>query len=225
MGFVRILLSTVLFCAALSAAAAALPDGVVHYQGPISAEQNRQFFAAVAGRSLRRLAITSSGGEVDAAIALGEWVFAQRLDIEVPDYCLSSCANYVFPAARHKLIRAGAVVAWHGNYRHLQQTGLWQDDVAVRMQRDGEDEQTATRQVRAQVDYLVGLEHDFFARIGVDEYLCWVGKRPPYSAPDYYFLSTHDMARFGVDQVQAPPDYAHTDVSRFADSVVYSELE
>ena len=220
-----VLLLPVLFCTVLPAAAAELPEGVVEYRGPISAEHNRQFLAAIADRPLQRLSITSSGGEVEAAIALGEWVFARRLDIEVPDYCLSSCANYVFPAGRHKRVHAGAVVAWHGNYRHLQQTGLWRDDVTARMQRLGEDRQAASRYVRAQVAYLTGLERDFFARIGVDERLCWIGKMPPYNVPDYYFLSTHDMARFGMDQVQVPPDYARTDVSRFADSIVYIRLE
>jgi len=200
------------------------PDGTVHYQGEISAEHNRQFFASLDGRPLQRLSITSSGGEVAAAIALGEWVFARSLDIEVPDHCLSSCANYVFPAGRRKLIRPGAIVAWHGNYRHLQETGLWRDEVATRMRRDGEDEQTATRQVETQVDRLAGLEHGFFTRIGVDDRVCWIGKQPPYNVPDYYFLSTADMARFGVDRVQAPADYAATDVSRFVDSIVHIEL-
>lgn len=223
--FSRILLITVLFCTSLPGVTAAPGGGVVHYDGPISAEHNRQFFERLAGRPLQRLSITSSGGDVAAAIALGEWVFAQRLDVEVPDYCLSSCANYVFPAGRRKIIRAAAVVAWHGNYRHLEQTGLWRHDVAVRMRREGEDEQTATRYVREQLEYLVGLERDFFARIGVDEYLCWVAKLPPYNVPDYYFLSTHAMARFGVDQVQAPADYVHTDVSRFTESIEYVPLE
>jgi hypothetical protein len=170
MSSTRILLFTLLFGTLPAGAPAASPDGVIHYDGPISAAHNRRFFETLAGRPLRRLSITSSGGDVAAAIALGEWVYARHLDIEVPDYCLSSCANYVFPAGRHKVIRSGAIVAWHGNYRHLQQTGLWRDDVTARMLHHGEDEQAATRHVRAQVDELTGLERDFFARIGVDEY-------------------------------------------------------
>lgn len=225
MCFTRTLVFTMLFSVPLPGAVGGLPDDEVHYQGPISVEHNRQFFEAVADRSPKRLTITSGGGEVAAAIALGEWVFAKHLDIEVPDYCLSSCANYVFPAGRHKLIQAGAIVAWHGNYRHLQQTGLWRDDVASRMQRHGEDQQTATRNVHAQVENLVKLERAFFARIGVDETLCWIGKLPPYNVSNYYFLSSYDMARFGVDQVEVPPDYVATDVSSFADSIVYIELE
>ena len=130
----------------------------------------------------------------------------------------------MFPAGHHKFIAAGAIVAWHGNYNHLKQTGLWQDDIAARMVRTGEDAATARAQVREQVDRLVRLERDFFARIGVDEYLCWIGKMPPYNAPDYYFLSRQDMARFGVTQVRTPPGYEHTDVSGFNNPVIHIRL-
>jgi hypothetical protein len=186
---------------------------------------NRKFFEAVKGKTVRRLIITSSGGEVEAGIALGLWVFEHRINIEVPEYCLSSCANYIFPAGQQKSIGAGAIVAWHGNYNHLKQTGLWQDDIAGRMERYGEGAATAETHVREEVDRLVRLERNFFARIGVDEYLCWIGKMPPYNAPNYYFLSSQDMARFGVKHVQPPPDYANTDVSDFGDHIMYIKLK
>jgi len=168
--------------------------------------------------------INSGGGEVEAGIALGRWVFRQRLDVEVPGYCLSSCANYVFPAAGRKFIAPGAVVAWHGNYHHLKATGLWTDDIAARMQRHGEDAVTARDKARAEMERLVQLERAFFADIGVDEYLCWIGKMPPYNVPNYYFLSREDMAGFGVTQVQTPPGYEHTDVTGLDASVEFISL-
>jgi hypothetical protein len=195
------------------------------YSGSISAEHNAGFFARVNGRPLRRLLIDSGGGDVAAAIELADWIHAQQLDITVTGVCLSSCANYVFPAARHKEIRPGAIVAWHGNYHHLAQTGLWRDDVELRMQRDGEDEQTATRYVQTQVARLVALERDFFARIGVDQRVCQVGKLPPYNVADYYFLSVADMKRFGITAVQAPVDYTATDLRGFTANIVYLELQ
>jgi hypothetical protein len=48
---------------------------------------------------------------------------------------------------------------------------------------------------------------------------------PPYNAPNYYFLSSQDMARFGVTHVQPPPDYANTDVSGFSDHIMYIKLK
>jgi len=201
-----------------------LAGEVVYYNGSISTEKNRRFFAAMADRPVKRLVITSSGGEVEAGIALGVWVFERRLDVEVAEYCLSSCANFVFPAASRKFIAPGAVVAWHGNYHHLKATGLWTDDIALRMQRYGEDAVTARERARALMDRLVRLERDFFAHIGIDQYLCWIGKMPPYNVPNYYFLSREDMAGFGVSQVQTPPGYENTDVSGLNASVVFIRL-
>jgi hypothetical protein len=182
------------------------PDTAV-YRGEINAETNQRFFAQVAGTTPRRLVVDSPGGEVEAGIVLGRWVFEQGADLVVEGECLSSCANYVFTAARRKTVRPGAVVAWHGNYHHLEATGLWRDDVAARRARTGEPEATAEQAVRAQVERLVALERAFFATIGVDERLCWVGKRPPHEVPNYFTLSAEDMARFGVFGVSLPEDY------------------
>jgi hypothetical protein len=195
-----------------------------HLTGPISAGQNRRLFDIVAGRTVSRLVITSGGGEVEAAIALGRWIYDHHIDVEVTEYCLSACANYVFPAGRNKRIRPGAVVAWHGNYTHLLETGLWRDDIAARMEHHGEDAATARTRAHAQAQRLARLEQAFFARIGVDGYLCWIGKMPPYSVPNYYFLSVPDMTRFGVNHVSAPPDYADTDVAGFEPHIVYIKL-
>jgi hypothetical protein len=200
-------------------------DATAVYRGAISAENNAGFFARVAGQPVRLLLIDSIGGDVAAAIDLADWVHARQLDIAVTGVCLSSCANYVFPAARQKEIRPGAVVAWHGNYHHLAHTGLWRDDVVLRMQRDGEDRETATRYVQSQVARLVALERDFFARIGVDEQVCWIGKQPPYNVADYYFLSAADMARFGISRVQVPAGYTTMDLGGFDASIVYLKLE
>ena len=195
-----------------------------YYNGPIDQANNRVFFEKVAGKPIKRLIISSPGGEVAAAIELGLWVVDHRLNVEVPDTCLTACANYVFPAGHHKVIRPGAIVAWHGNYHHLKQTGLWKDDIDSRMTRYDEDADTASQRISAEVDRLVRMERDFFRRIGVDDTLCWVGKMPPYNAPNYYFLSAHDMARFGMANVHTPPDYEQTDVSTFKDHIVYIAL-
>jgi hypothetical protein len=96
--------------------------------------------------------------------------------------------------------------------------------VRRRVARDGQDRDAARREVLAQVDRLVRLEQDFFRHVGVDEYLCWIGKMPPYNIPNYYFLSKADMVRFGVTQVQTPPDYERTDVSYFPFHIMYLRL-
>lgn len=206
-----VLLLLILF---LPARAAAAPEPVALYRGPIDAERNAAFFRDVAGRAVERLRITSSGGSVEAGIALARWVHRNNLDVVVDDHCLSSCANYVFPAGARKVIRPGAVVAWHGSYRHLVETGLWRDDVAYRMEAHGEDRATARRRARAEAERLAALEDAFFAEIGVDPRLCWFAKVAPYHVPDYYTLSVDGMARFGVTGVEAPDGYPPDDPAR-----------
>lgn len=198
---------------------------IVHYSGAIDAEHNRRFFASLGGAPADRIVVTSGGGEVDAAMALGRWIFEHEVDVEVAEYCLSSCANYIFPAGNRKIIRAGAVVAWHGNYHHLKVTGGWRDDVTARMKHHGEDARTAEQEVHRQVERLVRMERQFFRRIGVDQYVCWVGKMPPYSVPNYYFLSRDDMARFGITDVHVPPAYEQTDVSGLGVAIEHIDLK
>lgn len=190
------------------AAAACEVKGDVHYRGEINAENNRRFFAQVADGTPQRMIVDSPGGEVEAGIALGHWVFTQGIDLVVDGECLSSCANYVFTAARRKTVLPGSVVGWHGNYHHLEATGLWRDDVGARVRRTGEEVARAERAVRAQVERLVAIERAFFDAIGVDQQLCWIGKQPPYAVPGYYTLSAADMARFGVFHVTLPEGYA-----------------
>ena len=198
-----------IFCSGVSAEIT-IENNTATYTGSIEADLNRSLFQQIAGKNITRLVITSDGGDVVAGIALGQWVFDNGIDIEVRDYCLSSCANYVFTAGRNKVIHPGAVVAWHGNYNHLLQTGLWQDDIDYRMQQTGEDRATATQYARELATRLADMERAFFAHIGVDEYICWAGKMPPFNARDYYFLGHEDMVRFGVGNVQLPVNYRET---------------
>lgn len=196
---------------------------VVRYEGELTGEAVTAFLTRYADDRPVSLVIDSGGGEVRAGIRLGLWVFEQQLDIIVDGVCLSSCANYVFTAARHKTVTPGSVVGWHGNYTHLDQTGLWRDDVESRI-RDGEDEASATREVRALVDELVTLESEFFTRTGVNEYLCWVGKMPPFNVPNYYTLSASDMAKYGVHNVDLPVDYRRSVTTGFDFDIRFIEL-
>jgi hypothetical protein len=44
-------------------------------------------------------------------------------------------------------------------------------------------------------------EEAFYAQIGVDGFVCWFGKLPPYDVGEFYALSAADMAGFGVRDV------------------------
>jgi hypothetical protein len=219
-----ILVIFMLCCINYSYAEVKVMGVTAYYTGDINEEKNRRFFSIVQGKAIRSLVITSSGGEVEAGIELGYWVHDQQVDIEIPVYCMSSCANYVFTAGNNKFIAAGAIVAWHGNYNHLLQTGLWKDDIAYRMEQTGEDEDTAMMVALTVVDRLVRLEQFFFEHIGVNEYICWIGKMPPHNVPNYYFLSSEDMARFGVGNVHTPDDYGTSNGFSVEEDIRYVSL-
>jgi hypothetical protein len=162
-------------------------DAIV-FEGRIDAASVAAFRALAADPAVTRLVITSPGGLVDEALAMATLVHERRLDVEVPDHCLSSCANYVFPAARRKRVARPGMVAWHGNMAHvlhLQRTGqgTWSDAQMASARR------------------LAAREDAFFARIGVDGFVCWVGKLPPYAVDGYYWLGPVDMGRFGIGEV------------------------
>ena len=212
------------FCLAGNANSAA-EEQVVYYTGSISPENNQRFFKSIEDKPVKWLVIKSNGGDVEAGIKLATWLFDNNVNIEIDEYCLSSCANYVFPAAKRKVIRPGAVVAWHGNYHHLQYTGLWRDDIEIHMRKYGESRKVSTRKVRRQMRHLVGLEKMFFKRIGVNEFVCRIGKQAPYKVPNYYFLSRQDMLRFGIRGVQVSNDYTLTDVSEMPASIRFIRLD
>lgn len=163
-------------------------DAVV-VQGRIDEESATRAIALIQDAWVTKLVITSGGGLVDASIDLAEAVNARALDVEVPVACMATCANYVLPAGRHKVLGRPAAVAWRGNMAqllYLQRTGQgsWSD------QELSEARRLALR------------ESAFFARIGVDGFVCWFAKLPPYAIDEFFSLSVQDMAGFGIREVQ-----------------------
>lgn len=93
-----------------------LDNGELHYVGYLDENANKRLFALYEGLADKPtvLSIRSKGGEVNTGMALGRWVRERRLDIKVMEFCLSSCANYVFPAAQRKTVSNFAVIGYHG---------------------------------------------------------------------------------------------------------------
>lgn len=95
----------------------------VYYQGNISTASTQAFKAAVAGvkrGQVTRLVISSVGGETRNGREIGQWVHDMALIVEIEKVCFSSCANYIFPAGRARVIRANALVGWHGDERGME---------------------------------------------------------------------------------------------------------
>lgn len=138
-------------------------------------------------RLVRKIVVDSPGGDVHEAMKIGRLIHDHALDIKVVGICASSCASYLFPAARKKFIEPGARVVWHGN-RH--QKDFREDAIC-----------------RGQGQLLAGMEREreFFRSIGADEYIARVGQEPVFHGD--FTISVQDMQLFGVTDVYAEPDY------------------
>jgi hypothetical protein len=198
----------------------------VTYAGQITDQNVERFLDTVNGKEVSVLIISSNGGEINAGMKMGEWLFDNRVDVVVERMCMSSCANYVFTAGHRKTINRNSIVAWHGSI--LQEFGMSDEDVRAAMLKSfsklPESEQQITdvevlisRSIRQMREYRLNsmaAQGQFFKKIGVDEYLCRVGIEK-YGAADFFVLSVKDMARFGVLEVNAPHDYEKTDLTPF----------
>jgi hypothetical protein len=191
-GAVRFLgpLALALFAGALQAqGTTVVRDGsAVVFAGRIDGASVTRAVSLLQDPEVTRLVITSGGGLVGPALDLADAVHARGIDVEVPIACMSSCANYVVPAARRKLLGGPGVVAWHGTMAHVMHLnatgqGTWSDAEIA------EARQLARR------------ESAFYARIGVDGFVGWFAKLPPYAVDEFYCLSPDDMARFGIGEV------------------------
>jgi hypothetical protein len=171
-------------------------DAIV-FSGRIDQASVREFLRLLPDPSVRRLVIRSPGGLVAPALDMAEALFERGLDVEVDQSCLSSCANYVFPAGRNKVLPGPFAVGWHGNMAHV-------------LYRAARGEEQWSEEQMAQARLLARRETAFYARIGVDGFVCWFGKLAPYDVDEFYSLSVADMAGFGIHDVTvrkpvAPP--------------------
>ena len=177
-------------------------DAIV-FEGRIDEVAAAIFLQLVSEPGVRRLVITSPGGLVIPALDMAEALHARGLDVEVPRACYSSCANYIFPAGRRKLLGGPAAVGWHGNMHHI-----------LYLQRTGQGQWRRTEIAAALT--LARREDAFFRHIGVDQFVCWFGKLPPHQVEEFYALLPQDMALFGITGVtlrdEGIPPYAPPEV-------------
>ena len=186
----------------------------VIYRGSLTKDGLKALREAGLGQPVTALLIDSAGGEIVVGMDFGTWVFERELDVVVDRACLSSCANYVFTAARNKVIQPGAVVAWHGS---AKQPGLLEqlhkaieDDIDDKELPRRKKSRQIARARRGNIEYLTAAIHKqnaFFYRVGVDEYITRIGN-DKYGVRGFFYLSVEDMASFGIDNVTATKGYA-----------------
>jgi hypothetical protein len=80
-------------------------------------EIDKSMAASFNGLDMSRIdtiVIQSPGGSVASALDMAEHMGLFQKTLVVDGLCASSCANYLFLAARYKIVPDGAMVGWHG---------------------------------------------------------------------------------------------------------------
>ena len=184
------------------------------------------------------LAIMSPGGSVYWGIRIGEVVYENGWDVRVLGLCVSSCANYIFPAGRNKVIEDGGVVGWHGSARQ-DHFFAEQKGISVRQEivdtisgalihsaasdgfqfLDQEGLNKVVARFVAEDETLIELERAYYERIGVDADISVYGHFPQRwdiikGSDGGWTFTLEDMAKFGLDDIiyegsdAYPPDRA-----------------
>jgi hypothetical protein len=218
-------------------AAVRIQGDTLYYTGNMSKASGGVFEAAVAGvhrGQLTRLVISSGGGDTVAGRQLARWVRDMALVVEVDVICFSSCANYVFPAGRARVIRADAFVGWHGNERQFDVLAA-RKGISLAQELGGVVPQSATPQQREafvrdaarSIAVTRKDEADFYASLGLDDAfaVCGVGdvleKRPGYAGQRGWSFSLADMARLGLGNTVYLGEGRYEQAStRFRDNLV-----
>lgn len=72
------------------------------------------YYKSKISKKIKKVVVTSLGGDIKYGIYIGNDIFDRKLDVIVRDYCLSSCANYIFLAGKNKIIENNSIVGFHG---------------------------------------------------------------------------------------------------------------
>ncbi len=222
----------------------AIDGSVARFAGVLNPASVERFFRELGPRrdQIDTLIINSAGGVTTSGRRIGDWVYEHGITVVVNHLCFSSSANYVFTAAPRKIIRADALVGWHGSdqqYQYLAESrGITLDELideeveAMLDQREQieareieEDERArmrpSMRDTMRRITSGIRAEQEFLDRIGVSVEALVYGQMPGrydrWAASGAYgwTFRIEDMARFGIDNVTyvGEGDYP----SKFAD--------
>jgi hypothetical protein len=196
----------------------------LRYEGVINAEGFIKIKSAIkkAKNDIQWIYINSAGGQIDISMDMGLWVFRNGLNVRVQNVCLSSCANYIFPAGKKKVIEKNAIVAWHGSaiQKNLNSLEIKQIDNALASIDDpAEREKEKNKIIKDYSQYISAMklkQENFFNKIGVNQDITVIGQSEKYNVKNYWAMSVEDMNKFGIMNVIAPDDYPKSEVSKYS---------
>ena len=82
--------------------------------GPIDTCMSKQFVNAAKNNDIELVLMSSSGGNIEAAMEIGRTIKANGYPLALSGACFSSCAQYVLPAADRVLMDDTTILGLHG---------------------------------------------------------------------------------------------------------------
>ncbi|WED22396.1 hypothetical protein L3Q72_03045 [Vibrio sp. JC009] len=163
-------------------------------------------------KKVKKLRITSTGGDMAVGIEFGYFVRENNLDVEVSQLCFSSCANYVLPAANHIVIKADALLGWHGGAKQADE--LWEQNVPNNVRKD----------FFSYLDRLRVKETAFFEMVGVDQDITNYGHLRSDSCQKQeqtagWFYSLNDLDHMGIKNIEIQSGELSTKIKYNSDDI------
>lgn len=189
---------------------------VMKYYGTLSYELNEKLFKLYEEAKIKpsALYIESDGGDVELGMDLGDWVYEKNLDIIVDSYCLSSCANYVFPSANHKTLGNQALIGYHGGANSTSFDTSAIDDMYkdLPVEERKEKQRELHLSIKEYQKRVGARELEFYQKIGVKPDLATLGQQEKYTVYDEniyvgWTYRPESFAKLGVNKIKvsSPP--------------------
>ncbi|MDQ2077797.1 hypothetical protein [Marinimicrobium sp. ABcell2] len=180
------------------------------YRGGLTQEANDRAFELFDRQEIKpaTLTITSPGGAIHLGLELGEWVHRNGLDVKVYELCFSSCANYVFPAGRRKLLGENAIVGFHGGATsdRFDMSSL----VAILEAAPESERERIQKEVQESLESYIKTnekrEAEFYQRLGISPKLNVLGQseslKEVRKGCDGWVYTVEDMKTLGLANVE-----------------------
>ncbi|WP_260258665.1 hypothetical protein [Vibrio intestinalis] len=166
------------------------------YEGMITGEGVLEAIRMVrqSDNAIKKLKITSTGGEMAVGMEFGYFVKENDLDVEVSEVCFSACANYILPAAKSVVINTNSLIGWHGGAKQTDK--LWQQSVPKSKQVEF---MTYLNRLRTK-------ETAFFKHMGVDQQITTYGQTIENSCQikqqtHGWYYTLEDLHRMGLKNI------------------------
>jgi hypothetical protein len=165
------------------------------------------------------LVVNSVGGSVYEGIRLGLIVKKHSLNVEVFEKCLSSCANYIVPAASLVILNEKSLMGWHGspgsddsNYAITQIVSRFENG-AIHQTSNFYTRANAPMSVLQRFDFTeeINLNDEFYKFVNVSYLLPICGQKQGANqrseVDGFYFYEFQDLEKFGIAKIVLHGDY------------------